>query len=189
MADIKHIWNLFINGDDRLFNQLYKYYYPSLYKNAFYIMKDKELAMTVVQDSFIKLWNHRNQLKTIENQEAYLMTICKNNCVDLLRRKAIQFVQWEEQQEDASYLQADNNLHYRETEKLLRHSLAQLTDRQRQIYDLSRDQGYSYNDIGNQLNLSPATVKKHMSVILQKLRRHLNAIGISVLLCTLFPLN
>ena len=177
-----------MDGDDRFFNRLYEYYSPLLYKNAFYILKEREISLTVVQDCFMKIWSRKELLKSIENPEAYLFIICKNGCLDQLKKSAIEFVALQKDTEIPSYLFSDNDLHYQETQSRLHYSLGRLTGRQREIYRLSRDEGYSYHDIGNQLNLSPATVKKHMSIILQKLRRHLNSFLFSVLTAMIIAL-
>jgi RNA polymerase sigma-70 factor (family 1) len=189
MADMHDLWDKFIEGDDRVLSSLYDHYYPEIYKRAIYVLKDRDSAINVVQDSFLKIWSRRPLLTDIENPEAYLFRIARNCSLDLLKKHAQQFVELQGQEDSASSLYSDSDLSYRETEKRLQHSLARLTGRQKQIYSLSREEGYTYNDIGNQLNLSPTTVKKHMANILQKLRRHLGSTGTILITAICFHFN
>jgi len=48
-----------------------------------------------------------------------------------------------------------------------------LTDQQKTIFLLNRDEGFTYNEIAEQLNLSKSTVKNHMVAALKKIRSHL----------------
>lgn len=48
-----------------------------------------------------------------------------------------------------------------------------LPEKRRIIYQMSRDQGMSYDDISSELNISMSTVKNQMSKALQFIRKYL----------------
>ena len=54
---------------------------------AFQILKNEEEARDVIQDVFLKLWQKRENLASIDNIEAFAMRMTRNKCFDLHRSK------------------------------------------------------------------------------------------------------
>ncbi len=63
-----------------------------LFQFARRFLHEKEEAEDAVQEVFIKLWKHRNNLDKLENVEAYAMKITRNHCIDkLIMKKNVVF--------------------------------------------------------------------------------------------------
>lgn len=58
-----------------------------LYSYALKMIGDEEEAEDIVQETFLKLWNNRNQLEGMKNPEGFAMQVCKNACIDKLRQQ------------------------------------------------------------------------------------------------------
>jgi RNA polymerase sigma-70 factor (ECF subfamily) len=76
-------------GDQRAFTALFYAYKDKLYGFLLGITRSEERAHDLVQDIFLKLWKHRENLVDIDNLDAYLYSMAKNLAFDQLRRNGI----------------------------------------------------------------------------------------------------
>ena len=131
-----------------------------LYRYALSIVCDEDLAKDIVQDVFMKLWNQREKLKQIENMEAWSMTVTRNHCLDLFRKKKMHVVDLTEAKHQisghdvADHLSINNDL----MEKI-QYALTLLPEKQKEIFRLRDLVGYSNQEIEKILDLSLITVK------------------------------
>ena len=58
-----------------------------LYRLALRITLNHEEAQDIVQDTLIKVWNKRDDWQSLDNIEAFSMTICRNLALDALKKK------------------------------------------------------------------------------------------------------
>ena len=64
------------------FAEIYQAFWKKLYSVAYSHLRDKALAQELVQDVFVKLWLNRDNIKPVENAEAYLLTAIRNKIYD-----------------------------------------------------------------------------------------------------------
>lgn len=138
-------------------------------------IKDHTLAQDLTQDIFLKISGTHTSQKHIQNPAAYLFILARNLVFDYWRKAAVdERVQkefWANVEKDKlTYqypsIQYDEKVIFKEITQLL-------TDQQKTIFLLNRNEGYSYNEIADMLNLSRSTVKNHMVSALKKIRKHL----------------
>ncbi len=67
-----------------------------------------------------------------------------------------------------------NEIHFEELNKKVQSLLNELTPRQREIFQLSRVDGLTHEEIAEKLNISVNTVKKHMVNTLSFLKSHID---------------
>ena len=164
------------NGDLSAFDRIYRHYAPKLYGFAFNLVKSRIEAEGVVQEVFLKVWKNREQIDLHASFDSYLFTITYNTVISLLRKKA-------SEKKYIDYLQsiqipmATNpttaDLEWRELQDEVDAIIDQLPTRQQEVYRLSREQGMTYAEIADQLNLSVNTVENHMGRALKFIRSHL----------------
>ena len=58
-----------------------------LYSVAFRILRTKEDAEDAVQETYLKLWRMRTGLEQYDNIEALSVTIVRNHCLDIIRKR------------------------------------------------------------------------------------------------------
>ena len=75
-------------GDPAALEILIGAYYPILCRFAEKFLPDASLAEDVVQESFIKLWKSGKTFDTTDALKAYLYTITRNGCLDLVRSRS-----------------------------------------------------------------------------------------------------
>ena len=60
-----------------------------LYKVAYRIVGDEDVAKDMVQDTYAAMWNKRDSMEQLDNVESYVMKMLKNRCIDYMRKERI----------------------------------------------------------------------------------------------------
>lgn len=169
-------------GDEEAFEWLFKTYYPRLKRFASKFLTGDGVAEDVVQDSFVRLFEHRDQLSG-EALSSLLFTMVRNQCLNYLKHQAlVQGYQHEtlKQQNDSERLyafdmkgRADEPLLMEELQRQLHQVMEQLPQRSQEIFYLSRQKGMKNKEIAEQLGISVKAVEKHISKVLAALRENI----------------
>tara|TARA_R110002124_G_scaffold191438_7_gene358838 strand:+ start:643 stop:1230 length:588 start_codon:yes stop_codon:yes gene_type:complete len=165
-------------GDETAFRSIYDRYWNMVYTTSLKFLYSNTTAEDIVQDIFSKVWIHRKDLENVQNLEAYLKVITKNHLYSEFRKWAV-----EERRRDLFLNQsnfttsdADYLILNQEYAEMLHDAVAELPDRQREIFLLSRTEGFSHEKIAEMLNLSQGTVKNHMVRALHNIKQKLSPI-------------
>lgn len=128
-----------------------------------------------MQDIFVKIWLNRASLGQIDTPEAYIFSIARNKTIDYLRQlaKESNLISLLEGQLSTSGNDAEDKLNAEELRHLIEEALDQLSIQKRKIFQLSRNEGLSHDEIAEVMHLSKSTVKNHLSETLQHVREHL----------------
>lgn len=163
---------LIANDCQQTFETIFNRYRNPIYKTALRYLKCTSLAQEVVQDVFLKLWLHRKIIAADTPIERWLFTVAKNNVFNRLKKLANEYKV--KKHLETTNKEADNstleNMQAGEEQVLLIKALNQLSDQQQTVYRLARDENYSYLEIAKHLDISPLTVKTHMSRALNNLK-------------------
>lgn len=164
-----------IEGDEDAFCELYATYKNRLIYFAMRFLKSREYAEDVFQDAFTVVWQSRRFINPDASFSSYLYTIMRNRILNQLRNTAN-----EEKLKESILSQA---LDYTEDTKrevmlndlksLISHALQQLTPRQREIFEMSREAQLSHKEIADKLGISVNTVQEHISISLKLIRTYL----------------
>ena len=135
--------------------------------------KNRSLAQDIVQDTFLRLWDNRSQLNSFGNLQAFIFTIAKHQVIDYFRKQVNElqfedFMEYCENQE--SDVSPEDLLLYDEFLQQLKKSKNILSQREREIYELSREKHIPVKQIAEQLELSEQTVKNYLTSALKILR-------------------
>jgi RNA polymerase sigma-70 factor, ECF subfamily len=75
-------------GDRAALHSLYAGTVPQLFGLALRILRNRELAEDIVQDSFVYVWRHAHRFDPARGSAmAWLACIVRNRCVDVIRRR------------------------------------------------------------------------------------------------------
>ena len=104
-----------------------------------------------------------------------LYTIARNRIYDIFRSLSARSVLYEKLMEQAiDYVDdVEKSLEEKNIKELIAQALEQLSPRQREIFELSRNRGLSHKEIAEQLGLSVYTVQDHIKNALEKIRAYL----------------
>ncbi|MGV8094531.1 MAG: RNA polymerase sigma factor [Mangrovibacterium sp.] len=176
-------------GDVASFDAIFKKYHKKVYYFAKSYLKNKEEAEDVVQEVFMNLWRHRDQINEHYIFSKYLFKITYNATCKRFRKQASEKKHLEEVLQSTSI--EDNStkldLEYNnlvETKNLL---INKLPERQKNILLLSIEEQLTCEEISQKLNISKKTVENYLSSAKTYLRKSLGDGGmLSVLFMTLF---
>jgi len=172
------------SGSESAFSTLYNNQVSKIYAYALNIVKSPALAEDVVQETFVKLWENASNLQNDSNISAYLFTITRNLCLNLIRRAKKET--WITDEIIAFAIDAlDNGVEYTQHQQLkvlLNDAIAQLPPKRKMIYELCKIKGMSYQQVAEQLNLSQSTVNSQMVKAIKSVQQYLVKHGALVLI-------
>ena len=166
-------------GDEDAFRDLFERYQDRVYKVAWKYLKSDALAQEVVQDVFIKLWLQKETLTGVDYFNTWLQTLARNHIIDFMRKLDVRAAAQKQYADGAGQEEntTDHKVRTAQYERLVGEALAGLSEQQLAVYRLAKEQGLTYEQIGEQLSLSPLTVKTHMQRALRSIRDFLKKHG------------
>jgi RNA polymerase sigma-70 factor, ECF subfamily len=170
----------------RAFDAIYERYCKRMYGFVIRYIKQEEDAEEIVQEVFLKIWESRKKIDTYSSFDSFIFTIAYNTTISLLRKRVNEKKYLEHLQLRQQITNADeiiDEIHFKQIKEQLKSTLNQLTPRQREIFLLSREEGFTHEEIAKRLNISTNTVKNHLVTTLAFLR---SKIGKSMITGMLF---
>ena len=178
------------NGDILAFDQVYELYSHKLFSFVFNILKNESEVDDIVQEVFVKIWESRSKLEDYKLLNSYIFTIAYNNSIDLIRKRINNNKYLEHLKYSASINLTPNivsQIEFDELKNQVEKLIANLPDRQKQVYLLHKEEGLTYPEIAEQLGISKNTVENHMVKALKYLRQNMdNSLLINMLFVILF---
>ncbi len=176
-------------GCEVSFTKLFHIYKDRLYSLILRLTKSEEQTLDFIQDIFMKLWINRANLASVDNLGSYIFRSAQNQVINSFRRSMKKTsILIELKSIDRLENNIEANFEYKILVTKLNAVVNNLPPQQKLIYTLSRVEGLKHYEIAEQLKLSPATVKNHMSQALKTirgfLRNDLNIIEVSM--CVIF---
>ncbi len=173
------------------FQSRFNDYYPLLCKIAYRYIQNREECEDVVQESFISVWQRGKDQLSEKEFIAYMVTTVKNNCISFLRKQKYDTVSMEEQpvlrhaiaESDDGEPDGSSS-----REEMLMVLLRILPEKCREVFIMSKLQGFKYREIASELNISEKTVENHMRKAMQMLREHIQSGSILLISIMLFSI-
>jgi len=157
-----------------LFDQLFEDNREKVYRFAFKLTDDHLRAQEITQQCFIKLWENMQKVQPGQDIFPLLFVYVKHIVIDETR-KLYREKKSLEKITAGPHSSTDNSLLHKEFQQHIRKVIEKMPEQRRNIYLLSRDKGKSYKEIADLLSLSPSTVRNHLNLALQYIRREMMA--------------
>jgi RNA polymerase sigma-70 factor (family 1) len=182
------------DGNETAFRELFRIYIPLLMPMILKVVKNENHAEDIIQDTFLKIWIHRDQLPEIENPRSWILRIAFNLAFSFLKRTTIHaraVLELAGNGTDLDSNSTENEIARRQLESMVKEAVASLPSQQKKVYLMSREGGLKTNEIAKQLDLSPQSVKNTMVRALKHIRDHIGKSGYPLLsiLYTILYLN
>lgn len=142
-----------------------------LYRLALRIVLDRAEAEDVVQDTLLKMWEHREEWHEIRSLEAYSMTLCRNLALDrngAARNSNLSLN--EEIDQPPSTVTPLDEVDSRMRVEALRRFIDELPEVQRSIILLRDAEGKRYDEIAEVLSITESQVKVYLHRARQRLQ-------------------
>lgn len=166
------------DNDEAALKQLFDEFYPRLLLFAQSFLRNKPVAEEVVEDVFIKLWENKTSMLSINSLPAYLFRATKNNVLNYQRLTKNQ------PHLDIDNITVDLNAGVKNPEELFISSetihqvnaaIQLLPPKCRLVFKLVKEDGLKYKEVAELLTLSIKTVENQVSHALKKVSEALAA--------------
>ena len=189
----EHLLSRICNDDDRkAFAVLYDRYWEMLIHSCYKRLKCLATSEEIVQEIFVDLFVRRNELQLNSSLEAYLKTAVKYKIYNHYRSQQIHqsYLDRELNVQNIHSPAPDEAFQKKELHALIMAATAQMPEKCKEVFMLSRYQHLSHKDISDQLGISVSTVKKHITKATNILRANFKHHSPDLLgiLCALFML-
>lgn len=155
------------------------HWYLRLFNFANGYLNNEENTKEVLQDVFLKLWDNRTKLAETTNLNAYLFTLTRNRCIDLIRRERLMLQFRADKQEEYRRLSENfdalsdpilDDIFAMEIQSEVNRAIGSLPEQCRKVFILSRTNGLKNKEISESLELSEKTVESHLTKALKTIR-------------------
>lgn len=150
------------------FEKLVKAYASDLYRVAFWLAKDKQVAEDLVQETFARAWKAIDNLQDEKAAKAWLMTILRRENARRFEKKTPEWLEIEEAlvAEDPRYEPAEQL-----AQQQLYRAIMSLEDEFKEPLVMQIIWGFSGDEIAAELDLKLATVNTRLFRARQQLKK------------------
>lgn len=158
--------------DQKAYEELYVSLYNYLYHFAWSFVKSKQSAEEIVSDVFIKVWQKRASLESIENFKVYLYVATKNISLNYLgKTKSLSFADIDDLSTEliSTYSDPEQLLITSDMMVLINDAIGQLPSRCRLIFQLVKEDKMKCREVAEILQLSIKTVENQVAIAVRKI--------------------
>jgi RNA polymerase sigma-70 factor (ECF subfamily) len=175
MHDDGQYINEILNGDaERAIYALVQKYENQIYNLCFRIIKNREVAEEVAQDSFLKSFKELKKLEDTSKYEIWLNRIAYHLSIDMTRKKKWQFTDIEQVRLPAMGNASSENLAHLDRCQAIDHVLGELSSEDAGLITLFYLNEMSVKEVAEVAKLSESNVKVKLLRIRKLLKEHLN---------------
>ena len=158
--------------NESVFDSFFKSHSKLLRNFIYYKFGDLEQAEDIVQDSFVKLWKNCKDVP-LEKAKSYIYTVANNFAISIARHQKVKFKYQNyivDRKQDRTNESPEFLVLEEEFKDKLNKAIANLPDRQREVFLLSRIDKKTYKEIADMSNVSVKAIEKLMHKALVALR-------------------
>lgn len=162
-------------GDEKAYKQIYDRYWQLLYRHARGMLRNDEEAKDTVQEVFTTLWIKKMEIKP--PIAAFLYAATRNRILNQLKHLKIEAKYMEQRRavlENMATASPDELVIERDFEKMIELGIQSLPPKMRRIFELSRKEFKTHQEISEELKISSLTVKRQVSNALSILKSKLH---------------
>lgn len=172
--DILNLQERIADSDPGALKELYDHFVSQLLELAFTIIRSKEMAEEIVEDTFIKIWERRAKIRGIENLQWYLYVVTRNISLNYLH-KIYGKAHLDLEEISLPYCQVapspEDLMISGEMTKKINFAINDLPPKCRLIFKLVKEDGLKYKEVAALLDISIKTVENQMGIALKKLHQ------------------
>lgn len=174
----------FKNGDSKAFEKLFYRYHKKLYAFLFHLFNSKEDAEEIVQETFVKIWEKREDFNEGYPFDSFLFKIAKNSFLNINRKKVNRKV-FEDHLgflNEISSANTDDYIIFKETRDIINTIIEGLPPKRKEVFLLRRIEGLSRQEIADKLGISVITVDSQLLKANKHLKDELKRYSLLILI-------
>lgn len=165
-------------GDHNAFDEVFVLYFNKIKKFIYYLIRSIDEAEELSQNIFCNLWETREKIDPSKNFNAYIYVAARNAVYDYVRRKTVRdnFAknQWDV---DTELPGTDELIIAKEMQLLIDLVVSKMPSQRKRVFELSRYDNLSNDQIANQLEISRNAVEKQLRLALADIREVVTALS------------
>ncbi len=171
----EEILPLLLRKEEKAFTMLYDMYSKSLFAVICNLIKDREEAEDVLQESFVKIWKNIETYNQSKGRlYTWMLNITRNTAIDKLRSKGFNNSQKNLSSDNFVHLVEDSNKLTNRIDSIgLREFVKKLKPKCIQLIDLLFFKGFTQQEASEELEIPLGTVKTQNRMCMNDLRNFL----------------
>lgn len=171
--DHTQILNRLRNDDQSALQELFDQCYLPVCTTIRRFIKDHALVEDLAQEVFVRFWEKRNTLQINSSLNGYLRRMAINEALGYLRKNKVHIEELDPQTNKELAPDVEKQLLHSELEDKIRAAIDNLPPRCRTVFQLSRFEELTYQEIADKMEISIKTVENQMGKALRVLREQL----------------
>ena len=155
------------------FTLIFNRFKKKVYNYVLKMTADLMLTEDIVQDTFLKLYQNLENIRSKDNINFWLFTTARNEIYGYYRRKRIRVDQFNVEDTDEIEILSEANIEdeieKKEIKELMQSELNNIPIEQREVFFLKEYGGLKYNEISNLLDIDEKLVKSRLNKVRNKL--------------------
>ena len=147
----------------------FRTYYKQLVVFAYKIVYRQDVAEDMVQQVFLNVWEHLEQMEIDKGILSYLYQSTRNRCLNHLNSAHQSSTMHVEEHSHEPIASAETGVETKELLRQIKAAIQELPEKCREVFLLSREQGLTYKEIAATLDISVKTVENQMGKALKHL--------------------
>ncbi len=161
------------SGDREAFAELVKQHYKQAISLAMYWTGNRELALDISQEAFLRIYRNLDKLNPEKPFAAWMYTVVKNLCMNYLKRQKSRWRVFSDVLFNSTNTEIENfggqvknfgerNAEQADDQRMLRSALQKLDEAEREMIILKDLHNYTYKEIGEMLQIPAGTVMSRL---------------------------
>ena len=155
--------------EESTFTSIFNEYAKSLNNYLYFKTGNENMSKDLTQEAFTKLWQNCADV-VVETAKGYVFKIANNLLINEYNHQKVVFKFQRIPQREASYESPEYLMEEKELKEKLEAAIADLPEKQRIVFLMSRIEKRTYKEIAATLGISKQAVEKRMYNALDKLR-------------------
>ena len=186
MRDLNELMKRAKKGDETAFSELVKATEASVYRYLYTLVKNREDALDLSQETYMKLWRTLGSYRGDCSPTTWILRIAKNTAIDHIRKTSktgdiLPLTYPDKDGIETSFDLPDTDtdanpeeaLSRKQTREAVRRAILSLPEEQRDVIILREFEDLSYEEIAARLSLEIGTVKSRLSRARQAIKEFL----------------
>jgi len=154
------------------FKNIYDQYFDTIRRYLYYKSGNSDLATDIAQEVFIKVWEKQFDFKS-KKIVPLLYKMSSDQFINYTRKENVKREYLNEFRFNFKEDKTDNILEYKELKQIYENAIAKLSNKQREVFLMSRLEELTYKEIALRLDITVKAVEKRMSIALSELKKQL----------------
>lgn len=179
-----------LHGDEDALKYLLDKYHNYLMVVGTRYLTDKLRVEDVIHDVFADLWNKKSDIEIQMEVKAFLRGAVINKCLAILRKDSrMEYPENHKIEITDRAPSADLIMDRDQLKKTIHAIIEGLPEKCRRVFQLSRYQGLSHQEISEEMDISKKTIENHMTRALKTLKNELTRQGILIFILFIIKIS